>query len=206
MSIRKRMISPDLFSDPDLTPLDKRYLYENLPVLAEDSGCLRWDARMIAGDLFRFDNMPLPRIQELMAELVQEGRVWLYEAEGKMWAYLPEFRVWQRSLTRWNEPVTVPLPAGVAFEPSEHENQKGSGRYVWPEPSGALASLSPETDKGSSPTPSELKVLESKGPARSLPAARGVCPDCDGTGVRIRDGKPCDWTSECAAARELVHA
>lgn len=205
MSIRRRIISPDLFSDPDLTPLDKRYLYENLQVLAEDSGCLRWDARVIAGELLRFDNLPLARVEEVMEELVHEGRVWLYEAQDKVWAYLPEFRIWQRSLGRWAEPVAVPLPLGVVFEPSDLPNQKGSGRYLWPE---SRADLGSPSHKRSVLTPS--KVLESKGAARGLlaacPAARDACPDCDGTGYKTSNGKPCDWTPECTAARELVPA
>lgn len=102
----------------------------------------------------------------------------------------------------------MPLPLGVVFEPSDLPNQKGSGRYLWPESRADLGSPSPETHKRSSLTPS--KVLESEGPARSLPsgplAAHDACPDCDGTGYKTSNGKPCDWTPDCAAARELVPA
>lgn len=203
--MRKRMISPDLFSDPDLAELDKRYLYENLPVLAEDSGCLRWDARVISAELFRFDQ-PIERVEQLMAELALEDRAWPYEERGKAYAYLPEFRVWQRSLTRWSEPAAIPLPPGIIYEPSEVPNQKGSGRYIWPDSKDALAGadlpLSPtQAKEPNAPTPSELKVLESKGPARSPLAARDTCPDCEGTGYKSRDGQPCNWTPECASAR-----
>ena len=127
MAIRKRCVVPDVFSDPDLCPVEKRYLFENLQTLAEDSGCLPWSARFIRGELFRFDTVTATCIQKYMAELVGEGRVWPYESNGKPYAHLPDFRTWQHSLSRWNEPVSVPLPPGIVFIPSDATNQKGSG-------------------------------------------------------------------------------
>ncbi len=158
--LHQRIITVDALSEPELSPADKRLVYVGCMMLADDSGCLRWDARTIRGNLFPYGDMEQDRIAEIMAELEADAFAWPYTADdGRAYAFLPAFPIWQRSRTRQFAPE-VPQPSGITFTPAESMTNKGSGRYEYP---WTIAELNPsETSHpndlvSSAPNPSSLK-------------------------------------------------
>jgi len=130
--LHQRMIGVDALSEPELSPADKRLLYIGCMMLADDAGCLRWDAVTVRGNLFPYDDVELARVAELMHELELDEYAWPYEgSDGRQYAFLRDFPIWQKSRTRQYGPE-VPLPAGITFSPAENRPNTGSGTYSYP--------------------------------------------------------------------------
>ena len=131
--LHQRMIGVDALSEPELSPADKRLLYIGCMMLADDAGCLRWDAVTVRGNLFPYGDVTLDRALTLMTELELDEYVWPYEgADGRQYAYLRDFPIWQKSRTRQYRPE-VPLPPSITFRPAENRPNAGSGSYTYPE-------------------------------------------------------------------------
>jgi len=131
--LRRRIIPPDVFGDPYLSPTDKRLFYIGLQQIAEDSGCLTWDARTLRAAILIQDGVTLKRVEEVMSELVDDGRVWPYAgANGRRYAYLPDFSVWQKNLGWFSKPEEVPLPVGITFVEYTDKHNAGRVHYDWP--------------------------------------------------------------------------
>ena len=130
---RKRMIRPEVATDPVLQPLKKRVVYEALMMLAEDSGCFAWKPREVRHAALPFDAETTDaEVAHMLDELDEDERLWSYEIDGDRFGYIVEFPHWQSSLTRWNAPDRVPLPDGIQYTEIESKNRFGSVRYVWP--------------------------------------------------------------------------
>jgi len=174
--LKRRMIVPDLFAHPYLMPATKRLLFAGMLCLAEDSGCLEWNAGLLKALVLPLEDATVPDVKAWMDELEHDGLAWSYSAESRTWAYLPDFHRWQGRLGRWGAPETVPLPSGIVFTPSPVKERAGSGLYDWPESREALdrkalQELDPESPKRKEGTALDLKEGASTQPATSaLPA------------------------------------
>jgi hypothetical protein len=177
VALKRRMITPDLFADPDLEPASKRVLFVGMLSMAEDSGCLEWKAGLLKALILPFDPATVADVQGWMDELTAAGRAWTYQREGRTYAFLPDFPRWQGRLIRWGAPDTVPLPSGITFTPSEVKERRGSGTYEWPASLQALdpTELEPKSKEGSA---LDRTALEPKEPAPYKPAGSDlVAPD-----------------------------
>lgn len=133
ITAKKRMVPPEAAQDSRLLPLAKRAVFIAMHQVAEDSGCLLWDARDIHAVAFPIDpEHTLEDVERFMGELEADKCVWCYDIDGVACAYLPSFQTWQSSLTRLNAPQIVPLPLGITFEANESKNRNKSGNYSWP--------------------------------------------------------------------------
>lgn len=143
--MRRRIIPPDAFADPYLSPVDKRLFVIGLHLVCEDSGCLFWDARTLRAAILVHDDVTLERVEELMSEVVVEGRVWLYlGTRGKPCAYVPDFKVWQAKKGWFSAPEEVPLPSGITITEYESKHNLGRVKYAWPS---TIEGLEPDKDK-----------------------------------------------------------
>lgn len=130
--LKRRMIVPDLFASPDLSPAVRRLLYAGLHSIAENSGCLPWNPAHVRALVLSYEDMDTAEVAEHMAGLVADGRVWPYVADGREYAFLPDFPVWQSRQSRWQAPEMVPLPPWISFKPHDAKERRGSGTYEWP--------------------------------------------------------------------------
>jgi hypothetical protein len=178
VALKRRMITPDLFADPDLEPASKRVLFAGMLSMAEDSGCMEWKAGLLKAFTLPFDPATITDVQGWMDELTTAGRAWTYQREGRTYAFLPDFPRWQGRLIRWGAPDTVPLPSGIRFTPAEAKERRGSGTYEWP---AGLQALDPTEFEPKSKEGSVLDrtVLEPKELAPSLPASSDLVADND---------------------------
>jgi hypothetical protein len=186
------MIGVDALSEPELSPADKRLLYIGLMMLADDAGCLRWDAVTVRGNLFPYGDVTLERALTLMTELELDEYVWPYEGtDGRQYAFLRDFPIWQKSRTRQYGPE-VPLPPGITFRPAENRPNAGSGSYTYPESREQLegSALDPctqesqnKSSQGSQEQSTQEHVIALKGPA-ARPAERPAARPADGDAER----------------------
>ena len=177
--VRQRMIHPPLLNDPGLSPIQKRLVYAAAMMLAEDSGCLPWNARTLRYTALPYETDIVDEdVAKMMVELEEDGYAWPYEVNGSTYAYLPAFPEWSRSLTRFNAPHSVPLPDGISYEEIESKNRWGSCRYSWPKSKREMQGNQSTSQPVS--LPSSLPI--SLGTADSLPAA------CD---QPVLEGQPC---------------
>ena len=131
--LHQRMIGVDALSEPELSPADKRLLYIGCMMLADDAGCLRWDAVTVRGNVFSYGDVSLERVAELMREFELDEYAWPYiGSDGRQYAYLRDFPIWQKSRTRQYAPE-VPIPPSIIFTAAENRPNAGSGNYVYPE-------------------------------------------------------------------------
>lgn len=189
------MVHPSVLSDPGLSSSKKRLIYIAAMMLAEDSGCLAWNARELRHTGLPLDGgMTDDEVQQFMQELEQDDYAWVYAVDRIQYAFLPAFPEWQSSLTRWNVPRSVPLPPGITFEAIESQNRYGSCRYQWPRSRAEMQAVHQGAHSSThTSTHSSMHSL-TQGAADSLQAgsAQPDCPDCGGTGLR-KDGAPCRW-------------
>ncbi|MDP2182038.1 MAG: ATP-binding protein [Actinomycetota bacterium] len=188
----RRVIPPDLFTAVDLEPATKRLLLCGLMQLAEDSGCCRWDAREIRALVLPYADTSAEDVETLLGEFESDGRAWVYEVDGKRYAFLADFPAWQRSMPRSAKPMSVPLPSGIEFVPSEATAWNGSGKYLWPS---NREELTTERNEPKEPN-------RTKGRASSKRAARGNEPECAGPRTmragRFADSCPAYWLRRAA--------
>lgn len=160
---RRRIIDPGMYTDPRMSSIEMTHAYPGFFTLAEDSGCLVWDARQIRAALFGLFETTVDGVQELMALFEETGLVRVYEADGRRFAWLTEWPVWQQGLTWIAGPSLVPLPEWISYTPYRDKKRRTSGVYTFPDghtlPRGARAELT--EPNGTEPT-------EVNEPVRSL--------------------------------------
>jgi len=140
MKLHNRQIKASFWTDPDLLqwPRDKRWFYEGLIQLADDSGCLEDSPFAFKLHLFPSPvdaDITVERITEWVNELVEQRKLVRYVAEGKQCLYLTNFHKHQ-SLRSPAEPE-VPLPPWIKYTPSPKSRR--SGTYVVNAPTDILA-------------------------------------------------------------------
>ena len=197
MRLHNRQIKATFWNDPDLLqwPRDKRWFYEGLWQLADDSGCLEDNPFAFKVNLF-----PSPLDADLTVEalagwrdeLLEQGKLIHYEVTGKQYLFMVNFHKHQ-TLDKPTPPSRASIPLPPCVEWVEVTNDKGQvsrrqSRYVvrsevlgrywtnsgqWPDnvrTSPGLAPVEPE------PEPEPELELEIKHMPPS-PAGVGVCDD-----------------------------
>ena len=182
--LKRRMVHPDLFADPDFQPPAKALLFVGAMSIAEDSGCLPWRADLLRGMALPFSDITADHVQRYMDGFVDEGRAWTYERQGRTYAYLPDFPSWQGKLIRWNAPDTTPLPAGIIFEAYDAKERNGSGVYTWPT---SREALDPKEALDLKDVNQEKEVLDFKEPAPPEHRSSGATSESKGHGRKEQD-------------------
>jgi len=186
MALKRRMITPDLFADPDLEPASKRVLFAGMLSMAEDSGCLEWKAGLLKALILPFDPATVADVQGWMDAMTDVGTAWTYQRASRTYAFLPDFPRWQGRLNRWGAPDSVPLPSGITFSPSDVKERLGSGTYEWPSSRQELdrEELDPKNLNSKEAADLTGTALDLKDQARTKPASSALQAD-DAEAIRI---------------------
>lgn len=139
MRLHNRQIKATFWSDPDLLqwPRDKRWFYEGLTQLADDSGCLEDSSFAFKLHLFPSpldSDMTVELLTKWRDELVGQGKLVPYEVVGKRYLFMVNFHKHQ-TLDKPTPPskASIPLPPWVIWEEVIDEKGRVSrrqSRYV----------------------------------------------------------------------------
>lgn len=132
MHLHNRMIKATFWNDTDLLqwPRDKRWFYEGLIQLADDSGCLE-DSPFV----FKLILFPSPVDADITVdvlanwrdEMIEDGKLIRYTVGKKDFLYVANFRKHQ-SIKNPEKP-SVPLPPWIRWE--SYESNGRAGKYVF---------------------------------------------------------------------------
>lgn len=128
MRLHNRQIKATFWNDTDLLqwPRDKRWFYEGLIQLADDSGCLEDSTFAFKLCLFPSPidaDITVELLAEWRDELIDEEKLVRYRVGKKDFLYLTNFHKHQ-SLKNPEKP-DVPLPPWIRWEPYESNNRTG---------------------------------------------------------------------------------
>jgi len=131
MRLHNRQIKATFWNDTDLLqwPRDKRWFYEGLIQLADDSGCLEDSPFAFKLNLFPSPvdaDITVDLLAKWRDELIEDGKLVRYRVGKKDYLYLTNFHKHQ-SLKNPEKP-DVPLPPWIRWEP--FESNKHSGKYI----------------------------------------------------------------------------
>ena len=183
MRLHNRQIKATFWSDPDLLqwPRDKRWFYEGLTQLADDSGCLE-DSSFA----FKLHLFPSPMDSDITVELltkwrdefVCQGKLSPYKVAGKQYLFMVNFHKHQ-TLDKPTPPskASIPLHPWVVWEEVLDEKGRVSrrqSRYVvsygqWPD--------NGRTSPGRVPVELELELELELEPELELNSIVGQAPD-----------------------------
>ena len=128
--MRKRMLNPDFFTDPDIVAsLDAygRLLYQGIWCVAEDSGCFELNPLLLKMKILPGDqSVTTDDIEGYLEILIVQKKIISYEVDGKSYGWLKNFDKHQ-SLNKPNAPA-VPLPKWITFH---GEEEYGSDRHKY---------------------------------------------------------------------------
>ena len=126
--MRRRMLNPDFFTDPDIVTLNPygRLFYQGLWCVADDSGCFELNALLLKMKIFPGDNIPLEDIEGYIDILINKKKLITYQANDKEYAWIKNFHKHQK-LDK-PSPPKVPLPPWVIFH---GEEEFGNQRHKW---------------------------------------------------------------------------
>lgn len=122
--MRKRMITPEFFSDDELVEnLDMagRMFYLGTWTVAEDSGVFLLSPLALKMKIFPGDEISKDQIQSYIDTLVSMGKVVPFESDGKTYGWLKNFGRHQR-LDNPSAP-TLPLPSWIAWVEDEKRHK-----------------------------------------------------------------------------------
>lgn len=130
--LRNRIVKADFWTDPELLrwPALKRFTYQGLWAIAEDSGCIEDDPFGWKVQLW-----PSPMDSEVSVELLTAWRDELvaakkllpYEAEGKCYLYVRTFH--DHEAPRNPQSPNLPLPLWVSWVESRDSKDRTRGCY-----------------------------------------------------------------------------
>jgi len=127
--MRRRMLNPEFFTDPDLVAnLDfaGRLFYQGLWCIADDSGVFDPNLLAMKMKIFPGDNLDLKVIQEYYKTLQDLGKVIEFEVNSRVYAWLKNFHKHQK-LDR-PSPPSLPLPKWIVWH---GEEEYGKERHRW---------------------------------------------------------------------------
>ena len=129
--LRNRMVKADFWTDPELLrwPREKRFTYQGIWALAEDSGCIEDDPfgwKLLLWPSPVDADVTVELLGEWRDELVEAGKAIPYEADGKRYLYLTRFH--QHEKPRNPQSPNLPLPPWLSWEQNADDPRKG--RYV----------------------------------------------------------------------------
>lgn len=120
--LRNRMVKAEFWTDPELLrwPLAKRFAYQGLWAIAEDSGCLEddpfgWKVQLFPSPLDA--EVSLDRLAAWRDEWVEAGKLVPYEVAGKRCLFIHNFHKHQSP--RNPQKPDLPLPPWVRHEATE---------------------------------------------------------------------------------------
>lgn len=131
--LRNRQLKADFWTDPELLrwPRDKRWTYQGLWEMAEDSGCIEDDPfgwKLMLWPSPMDSDITVELLTEWRDELVEAHKAVPYEADGKHYLYLRTFH--EHELPRNPQSPNLPLPAWVKWSPDKDTKERSRGRYV----------------------------------------------------------------------------
>jgi hypothetical protein len=129
--LRNRMVKAEFWTDAELLrwPRDKRFTYQGLWALAEDSGCLEDDPfgwKLLLWPSPVDVDITVESLTTWRDELVTARKAIPYEADGKHYLYLTRFHHHEKP--RNPQSPNLPLPAWVSWEQNADDPRKG--KYV----------------------------------------------------------------------------
>lgn len=133
MRLHNRLIKASFWTDSDLLqwPREKRWFYEGLIQLADDSGCLEDSPFAFKLQLFPSPldaDITVEVVEGWIQELVAQGKLIRYEVGGKACLYLNNFHKHQ-SLRSPAAPDT-PLPPWIKYIPSPKTRKSGTYEII----------------------------------------------------------------------------
>lgn len=158
MAGKIRTVKPDFFTSGDATAVsrDARLLWIGLWVFADDAGRLKASVREVKNRVFPGDDdLTLERVESLIGELADAGRIVRYEADGERFLCTPNFKKHQRIDKRF-EQIRYPAPpcANTACSLRAHESTPCALRA----PRESTAGPPREHDEDTTRTPREHHV------------------------------------------------
>jgi hypothetical protein len=132
--LRNRIVKADINTDPELLRWhrDKRYTYQKIWQMAEDSGCLEDDPfgwKLTAWPSPLDADITVEVLTRWRDELVEAKKLIPYKAEGKDYLYIKTFH--QHEHPRNPQPNDLPLPPWVTFVYIEVPRSDGRKNKVY---------------------------------------------------------------------------
>jgi hypothetical protein len=95
---RNRMLRKEFFRDSKIgsLPFGARLLFQSLWIAADDRGNCIGDPRLIRGEAFPFDDLPVQTVVEWLDLLASLGMIVAYEAAGEKYLHIKNFLVHQK--------------------------------------------------------------------------------------------------------------
>lgn len=162
--MRRRMINPNFFTDPDIVanfdPLG-RLLYQGLWCIADDSGCLEINPLLFKMKIFPGDNFSPEMLSEYIDKLIELKKILPYEVAGKRYGWLKNFHKHQ-TLNKPSAP-TIPLPDWIIWHGEEEfDSKRHQYYYEIIEPSNVQGKTKTEDGHVQDETRPEKKLKEVK--------------------------------------------
>lgn len=207
MKLHNRLIKASFWNDPDLLqwPRDKRWFYEGLVQLADDSGCLEDSPFAFKVHLFPSPldaDITVEVVASWIGELVDQRKLVRYEAQGKSCLFIVNFH--RHQVLRNSPPPSVPLPPWVTWQPFSSNSR--SGKYIVSEElltqclQRAYGSLTQclqsasnqnhEPEPEPEPEPEISSCSDEHEGDASVPAASRADPVESGSGPLVQEKKP----------------
>ncbi|MEW8957811.1 MAG: hypothetical protein AB2448_01675 [Moorella sp. (in: firmicutes)] len=127
--MRRRMLSPDFFTDPDIVAnLDfaGRLFYQGLWCIAEDSGVFEPNPLAMKMKIFPGDNLDIEVIRGYYETLKRLNKLIEFEVNGRIYAWIKNFHKHQK-LDR-PSPPSLPLPKWIVWH---GEEEYGKEKHRW---------------------------------------------------------------------------
>ena len=175
--MRRRMLNPDFFTDPDIVANLNAYgrlFYQGLWCVAEDSGCFEMNALLLKMKIFPGDNLSLDDIKNYLDKLVELGKIITYSVSGKEYGWIKNFFKHQR-LDK-PSPPSIPLPEWIIWHGEKEFDKRHQWHYeLYEDALNTIQELSttcPRQDQDTT-TPEEKRSKEK----RSEKKGSKVCPN-----------------------------
>lgn len=130
--LRNRQVKADFWNDPELLrwPRDKRFTYQGLWAIAEDSGCIEDDPfgwKVILWPSPADADITVEVLEKYRDEFIAAHKAIAYEADGKRYLYLRTFH--QHELPRNPQSPNLPLPIWLKWVPDKDSKERSRGHY-----------------------------------------------------------------------------
>jgi hypothetical protein len=173
MRLRNRIVKAMFWTDPDLLrwPRDKRFFYQSLWGLADDSACIEDDmfgVKVAAWASPLDTRMSVKQFEVWRKELIDDGKLVAYTVGCGQYLYIPTMA--EHESPRNPQSPDVPLPQWVRWIPNPSDLRKGKYEHHFDSLTGCTTH---QTEDSTVP---------------ALPCPELSCPD--ETPVSLSDGSP----------------
>lgn len=130
--LRNRQVKADFWNDPELLrwSREKRFTYQGLWAIAEDSGCIEDDPfgwKVVLWPSPNDADITVELLTGYRDELIAAHKTIPYEADGKRYLYLRTFH--QHEAPRNPQSPNLPLPAWVKWIADKDTKERSRGHY-----------------------------------------------------------------------------